>query len=136
MKKTILVLLVSLCASSSFAKQLTVACEKSGMPDVAAYDNATFGAVFEIANVNADPVIKAFAIEGAAQNARVIGKSISSGPISLKLQFGKMWYSSVNLDVQNCQDSFSATGNAVVAAYVGGFAGTRQTKLTCTCELK
>lgn len=137
MKKTMLVLLLSLCASTSFAKQLTLACEENGSPDITEYVGATIGAVLQIANVNAEPVFDLFSVEGYPQNnVRIVQKSISAGPINLKIQFGKQFYNSVEINVQDCQDSFSASGKAAVEMYVGGFAGTSQTSLTCTCELK
>lgn len=136
MKKTTLGLLVILSASTAFSKQLTVVCERQN-PSIGNLSRATLGAVMEIANINATPVLQQLYIGGtAASQGKVAESAFTKNTAKLYIQFGQYLYSSANIAVQDCQDSFSATGAAQLKQYTGGFAGTSLSNLVCTCELK
>jgi hypothetical protein len=135
MKKTVLVLLMTLSASAAFSKQLTVVCEKQN-PNLANIAGAALSAVMEIENVNAVPVIQNFTAQGRQVQAKLAASKITKDSASLKFQFGQSLWSSASIELQDCTDSFSATGAATMDIYVGGFAGTARQALTCTCELK
>jgi hypothetical protein len=136
MKKTILVLLMTLSASAAFSKQLTVVCEKQAAPNIANVAGATLSAVMEIANVNSAPVFQEFQVQGQAGQVKVVGQTITKDAVDLSLQFGQRLYSSARIVLADCGDSFAATGSAQVDVYVGGFAGNSRQNLKCTCELK
>jgi len=136
MKQMTLVLLTILSASTAFSKQLTVVCAKQN-PSIENAANSTLAAVLEIANINAAPVLQKLYIGGvAASQGKVTEAAFTKNTGELNLQFGQNLYSSANISLQDCQDSFSATGAAQFEKYVGGFAGTELSNLVCTCELK
>jgi len=136
MKKMTLTLLMILSTSTAFSKQLTVVCAKQN-PSIENAANSTLAAVIEIANINAKPELQRLVINGAAVNqGRVTNSALTKNTVELYLQFGQGLYSSASISLQDCQDSFSATGAAQFEEYVGGFAGTEQSNLVCTCGLK
>lgn len=136
LKKITLTLLTVLCASTAYSKQLTVVCAKQN-PSIQNGSRSALAAVIEIANINAKPVMQELVVDGARSNqGRISNFAITKDSADLYLQFGQGFYSSAKISLQDCQDSFSATGAAQYAKYVGGFAGTQLSELICTCELK
>jgi hypothetical protein len=136
MKMLTLSLLTILCTSTAFSKQLTVVCSKQN-PSIQNGSRSTLAAVIEIANINAKPLIQELVVDGAPTGkGRISNFAITKDSAELYLQFGQGLYSSAKISLQDCQDSFSATGVAQYEKYVGGFAGTELSKLICTCELK
>ncbi|MCX6124678.1 MAG: hypothetical protein NTV34_08010, partial [Proteobacteria bacterium] len=57
------------------------------------------------------------------------------GVFTLEIQYGSRFFSSTKISAEKCNDSFESKGKAVLEEYVGGFAGTKQSRLICTCEL-
>lgn len=117
-------------AGNAQAKTLTVDCKGGG---------ETLELVTEIANVRDPQKIQSLVIRDTPiQNFRDISTMpiYKDGDVTLRIQFGKMLYSSVDISVQQCSDDFLATGQATLKLYVGGFAGTSQTAMQCGCSLK
>lgn len=130
MKTLLSAIAVALFSFSAQAKDLSVMCENAN------YKVALEGA---LANANAPLQLKSFVVNGTSLQQV---KDTSSAPvykdglISIRLAFGKMLYNSLELKVSKCDDDFEATGSAILKNYVGGFAGTEQSKLNCRCALK
>jgi hypothetical protein len=130
MKHTIIALILLFGTSMAQAKSLTVQCE--GADDRLALAG-------ELANASAPVDLKSFEINGTpiAQLKDVSSYPVyKDGVITMRLAFGKMLYNSVEVQVSKCQDDFEANGSALLKKYVGGFAGTSQSKLNCRCALK
>lgn len=91
-----------------------------------------------IKNVNSPQEIKSLIVNGVEQTNKRDASSrpfYKNGDITLSIQFGRGFFSSVNLSLSKCRDSFEATGSGTLKEYVGGFAGTQNERLNCNCEL-
>lgn len=129
--KNILISLAILASFAAQAKTLTVGCESK--------NGNTLEFISDIPNVNTPQTIKSLEVNGTpVSKFRDISKMpiYRSGNIHIQIQFGTNLYSSAELILDKCTDDFEATGSATVQEYVGGFAGTSQSHLTCTCSLK
>ena len=93
----------------------------------------------QIANINSPQAIEGLEVNGTSIAAL---KDVSQLPlfagsaIRIKIAFGKSLSNSVELNLNNCEDSFRSGGEGVLSKYVGGFAGSERSQLKCTCELK
>src|SRR5688572_23523484 len=128
MKHSLLILALALVSSTGFARTLTVACAKQGVPNVAAGDIADFSVEMEIANIRVVPTLTSVTYDGVeVVNPRLSSSSVESaqGRIEFNLAFGRSVYNANTADVSvsSCTDSFSAGGEATIEIYVGGFAG-------------
>ncbi|WP_413587040.1 hypothetical protein [Bdellovibrio sp. HCB274] len=135
MKKMTLVLLMLLGSSTAFSKQLTVVCANK-YPSIENAGNSSIAATMEIENINAKPELQQLLVDGIpSKQGQVTRWGFTKDTFKLYLQFGQGLYSSAQISLQDCQDSFAATGKAQYEQYVGGFAGTQRQNLTCTCAL-
>ncbi len=129
--KIIFTLLLTLLNAIVFAKTLKVNCQSN--------EGDTLNLVSTIKNSNTPQSIKSLSVD---QKKVLSFRDISKMPIykdgnlSLRIQFGANLYSSAVLTLTKCNDEFEATGKSTIEKYVGGFAGTEQLDMSCTCSLK
>ena len=129
-KQILIGLTLAVAAMSANAKTLKADCS--------APSGESLSLVSDIANVNTPQKITSLTVGGAQESAF---RDVSAMPIyqngvlTLKIQFGSRLYSSTELTLTNCTDSFLATGQALLKKYVGGFAGTDNSNLKCSCSL-
>ncbi len=128
--KNIFLLAVSILSTNAFAKELSVSCNSD--------EGKSLSLVAEVANATTAPKLKSLEVNDETVRGRDVSKMpvYVDGKFTINVQFGKMFYSSASIEVENCKDSFEAKGQATLKEYVGGFAGTSNTNLTCSCELK
>lgn len=128
MKAAVMILALALLGSAAQAKTLNVSCEDR--------EGRTVELKTEIVNVSQPQQIQSFTINGSEveKYKDVSGSPIyNQGAIAIRINIG---YNSVALDMKNCEDSFLAQASGVLKRYVGGFAGTSESELKCSCDLK
>lgn len=131
--KSLVLLLITLGASTMFGMTLTASCESGN-------GRNRIAITAELENIYKAAKLTSVVVEGQTHTSV---KDVSQLPLikndtlTLDIQFGRPMYNSATFSLQSCQDSFRSGGTATYKTYVGGFAGTSQSpSLTCTCSLK
>jgi hypothetical protein len=122
--------LVTLLAQPSWAKKVSASCTSDRGQSL------EFQAELENANAPLKDIY--LEVNGEEQVARDVSERpvYSKGELKIRVQFGQRFYSSVQMELSNCSDSFEASGKAQLKTYVGGFAGTSLSQLNCSCGLE
>lgn len=127
-----IMVLVTLLSVAAEAKVLTAQCQDQ-FQEHQIHLSTSMTNVMEPQHVDELRVDGEIVSSVTDQSARPL---LKDGVFHLQYALGSSQRSTLSLELRGCDDSFMASGSGTLSLYVGGFAGSRKTSLTCRCELQ